>query len=321
MFHSAEWLEALRRTYGYKSVAYTTTPPGRPLENGIVFCRVESWITGSRLVSLPFSDHCEPLVSRSEDWAAIAGFLGNQLAAQRLKYVEVRGGGLPNFDGAPFLPREEYWFHRLDLRPDAGAIYANFHPSCIQRKIQRAEREGLEYEAGCSDALLAKFYQLLLLTRRRHGLPPQPIAWFKQLATEFSGRLTVHTASKGGEAVASILTLAYKSALMYKYGCSDSRYHNLGGMPFLFWRAIRHGREHGAEVFDLGRSDVENSGLLKFKQHLGAAASKGSYFRLEAGLRRGPERHARMRLTRGAFARMPRSFAQAAGSLLYRHMG
>ena len=37
------------------------SPPDEPLENGFLFCRVESWLTGRRLVSLPFSDHCEPL--------------------------------------------------------------------------------------------------------------------------------------------------------------------------------------------------------------------------------------------------------------------
>src|SRR5260370_39896401 len=31
------------------------------LESGIVLCRVESWLTGCRLVSLPFSDHCQPI--------------------------------------------------------------------------------------------------------------------------------------------------------------------------------------------------------------------------------------------------------------------
>ena len=63
IFHSADWLEALRRTYGYEPVVYTTTSPGKELSNGIVFCRIHSWVSGSRLVSLPFSDHCEPLAA------------------------------------------------------------------------------------------------------------------------------------------------------------------------------------------------------------------------------------------------------------------
>src|SRR2546430_5296635 len=67
VFHTPGWLEALRRTYGYEPVVYTTSLPRAELTNGLVFCRVRSWLTGRRLVSLPFSDHCEPLVHNSEE--------------------------------------------------------------------------------------------------------------------------------------------------------------------------------------------------------------------------------------------------------------
>ena len=62
VFHSNNWLKALRSVYGYEPVVMTTCPPGARLTNGLVFCRVNSWLTGRRLVSLPFSDHCEPLI-------------------------------------------------------------------------------------------------------------------------------------------------------------------------------------------------------------------------------------------------------------------
>src|SRR5579872_477437 len=67
VFHTRPWLEALHRTYGYRPIVYTTSPPDVPLKNGLVFCRIDSGLTGSRLVSLPFSDHCVPLVNSSED--------------------------------------------------------------------------------------------------------------------------------------------------------------------------------------------------------------------------------------------------------------
>ena len=63
VFHSRAWLLALNRTYQYQPVAFTTSAPDEALQNAIVFCRVKSWLTGKRLVSLPFSDHCEPLVA------------------------------------------------------------------------------------------------------------------------------------------------------------------------------------------------------------------------------------------------------------------
>jgi len=58
VFHTMAWLQTLRRTYGYQPTVFTTTGPESALDNGIVFCQVRSWLTGRRLVSLPFSDHC-----------------------------------------------------------------------------------------------------------------------------------------------------------------------------------------------------------------------------------------------------------------------
>src|SRR5437879_9166625 len=89
VFHTPGWLEALRRTYGYEPVAYTTTPPGSELTNGVVLCRVYSRITGRRLVSLPFSDHCEPLVDRPADLAGLLHSLELACTNARWKSVEL----------------------------------------------------------------------------------------------------------------------------------------------------------------------------------------------------------------------------------------
>ena len=72
-----------------------------------------------------------------------------------------------------------YQFHRLDLRKSVEELFHGFHKDCVQRKIRRAEREELKYEDGNTEALLQKFYRLLVTTRRRQYLPPQPIAWFR----------------------------------------------------------------------------------------------------------------------------------------------
>src|SRR5262245_53821264 len=44
VFHGLGWLNALHRTYSYEPVVYTTSQPGAPLDNGILFCRISSWL-------------------------------------------------------------------------------------------------------------------------------------------------------------------------------------------------------------------------------------------------------------------------------------
>ena len=45
VFHTAKWLTALQTVYGYERVAITTSPPEARLANGLVFCRIRSWLT------------------------------------------------------------------------------------------------------------------------------------------------------------------------------------------------------------------------------------------------------------------------------------
>ena len=186
VFHSPGWLRALGQTYGYRPFVVTVSP-GSTIENGLVACRVNGW-PSRRLVSLPFSDHCDAAAGEAgrpggdasvPDRSSGAGWLDQRGAAPaRL------ASSFENTVGAHGLrPGGQYSLHRLDLRPPDEAIFQRFHHSA-QRAVRRAEREGLTYEAGTSERLLASFYRLLRMTRRRHRLPPQPLEWFRKPADE-----------------------------------------------------------------------------------------------------------------------------------------
>ncbi len=323
VFHTSGWLEALRRTYDYEPFVVTTAAPGEELKNGIVFCRVKSWLTGNRVVSLPFADHCQPLVESPESLATLIAALREEQARAKWKYIELRpltsNGHLE--DGMSFGKSAKFHFHMLDLRPDLDSLYRGLHKSCVRRKIQRAEQENLAYEEGRSDSILASFYHLLLLTRRRHQLPPQPLGWFRNLLDCLGDRARIHMVSKDRQPIASILTLFHKQTLVYKYGCSDSRFHSLGGMPLLFWKAIQEGKRLGAREFDLGRSDTDNPGVAAFKGHLGATCSTLTYFSYPPRVPSSPASGWKMKIVTSAFGWLPDTLLITAGSLLYRHVG
>jgi len=216
---------------------------------------------------------------------------------------------------------QRFYLHTLDLARPAEQVFNGFHHSSTQRAIRRAEREGLTYEAGQSESLLSSFYRLLRLTRRRHGLPPQPLAWFRNLVDCLGNRLTIHLASKNGTPVASILTLSFKKSMVYKYGGSDAAYHTLGGMPFLFWRAIQAAQAEGIEELDLGRSDLDQAGLVAFKDHLGATRTTLTYYIHPEGRTNTAHDGALARAARRVAGRLPDAVLDLTGRLLYRHLG
>ena len=321
VFHTSGWMEALQRTYGYEPVVFTTSPPETELRNGIPFCRITTWLTHRRLVSLPFSDHCVPLVENSAELTCILKSLQREVAEKKWNYAEIRAGDLHLMSDAIFEKAKSYSLHKLDLRPNLDELFRSLHKDCIQRKIHRGEREGLTCEEGIEDSLLGKFYHLLLITRRKHGLAPQPIRWFKNLIACLGDKVRICVASKDGRPVASILTLRHRGTLVYKYGCSDHRFSNLGGTQLLMWNAIQEAKNDRLDEFDMGRSDCDNPGLIAFKDRWGAARSTLFYLRY-------PLRHSQTiseampgNFAKYIFAHAPDSLLAATGSMLYKYMG
>jgi hypothetical protein len=321
VFHSTSWLRALQTVYGYEPVAVTTCPPQASLTNGLVFCRVKSWLTGWRFVSLPFSDHCEALIDSPDNLDAMLLHMKRDLDKRGWQYVEMRPVSHRPSSRTEMRECLTYRFHRLDLRRNTQELFHAFHKDCVQRKIRRAEREELKYEEGNSEALLQKFYGLMVTTRRRQYLPPQPLAWFRGLIATFGNDLKIRVASQGDVPIASILTLSHKRSVVYKYGGSIASLHKLGGMAFLFWKTIQEAKDNGLEEFDLGRSDNDNQGLIAFKEHWGAIGAVLSYWKYPPPKPAVPRSAWKTNLTRRLIRVAPDSALEAVGTLLYRHIG
>jgi|HubBroStandDraft_1064217.scaffolds.fasta_scaffold132709_1 CelD/BcsL family acetyltransferase involved in cellulose biosynthesis len=326
LFHSTAWLKALWLTYRYPAVAYVMSAAGQRLESGMAFCRVESWLTGRRLVSLPFSDHCEPLAESREDLDAISMAVEAEVRRGLWRYMETRSARPLAIATTLHPTTVPYTFHQLDLEPDIQTLFRNCHKSSTQRKILRAEREGLRYCEGSSKKLLDEFYRLLTVTRRRHQRPPQPRKWFINLIECFGDDLKIRIARKGDRPVAAILTIRHKDTMTYKYGGSDADFNSLGGVHLLLWRTIQEAKRAGMRWLDFGRSDADQPGLITFKSRWGATQSELTYSRFSRSTDAGHAFEAananwKSRASRFLLAHMPPDLLSLAGRALYRHVG
>lgn len=319
VFHTVTWLQAIHRTYGYTPVVYTTCRPSEPLSNGIVLCQIRSWLTGRRMVSLPFSDHCDPLLDDTDAMTAVTDQLWRLVQQGKWQFVELRPQMSLSVANGSLTP--PFCLHVLDLTPGADDLFRKFHKDCIQRKVRRAEREDLEYRSGNSQDLLEAFYRLLILTRRKHGLPPQPREWFTNLGSCLGDQLTVRMAFSAGKEIAGIVTLQHGKQMVYKYGASDPAFQQLGGTPLLFWRAISEAKAAGLTSLDLGRSDLDNPGLITFKNRLGAKPSTLVYSRLSRTQTVDARDGWPKKVARHLFAVMPDPVLRATGRIMYRHVG
>jgi lipid II:glycine glycyltransferase (peptidoglycan interpeptide bridge formation enzyme) len=323
VFHATPWLTALRRTYGYEPVVFTTSSPSGELKNGIVCCRVNSWLTGRRLVSLPFSDHCEPLCDATDELSFLIRQLQSTVESQNLGYVELRPvGGSFDQTSIPvgFKPATTYLLHLLNLDPDLGEVFRNLDKDSVQRRIQRAERAVLTEKCGTSDDLLKDFYKLFVITRGRHGLPPIPYSWFRNLIHCQGNALEIRVACKDKTPISAILTLRYREVVYYKYGCSDKRFNQFGATPWLLWKAIAAAKLNGARQLDMGRTEEDNAGLALFKNHWVPQPQRLIYWRFPYT----PSHSAnswKMKAVKHLFSSMPDGLRTIAGRLIYKHIG
>src|SRR5262245_58094306 len=153
VFHTPGWLNALRRTYGYEPVAYTTSVPHSDLRNGLVVCRVRSPLTGKRLVSLPFSDHCEVLVDQADERACLLEALEREAKAEGWRYVELRSVSPLEDHHAGIRAHRVFYGHRIALHRPASELFCGLSKTRCQQMIRRAERMQLSYEEGRSAVL------------------------------------------------------------------------------------------------------------------------------------------------------------------------
>jgi lipid II:glycine glycyltransferase (peptidoglycan interpeptide bridge formation enzyme) len=322
IFHTSSWLEALHRTYGYDAVAYAVIGEDQEVISGIPFCRISSLITGRRMVSLPFSDHCQPLIDDGDHLRLLLSTIDADVAHDNMKFFELRPLELDysQLGPASLAKNHEAVIHRLNLSRSRDEIMKGLNKSNVLRKL-RNERADLRMEEGRAQSLLDQFYSLLLLTRRKHRLPPQPRSWFTNLIDCMRERLTIRVLFKDDTPIASTMTLSFKQVVTYKYSCSDPEFNPLAGTVRLIWRIIQDAMDAGASELDLGRSNFDTPGLITFKDHWGAVRAPLSYFRYPARLNNRSTNSAVAHAARRLLSMAPDHVLSAVGGLLYRHVG
>jgi lipid II:glycine glycyltransferase (peptidoglycan interpeptide bridge formation enzyme) len=209
----------------------------------------------------------------------------------------------------------------MDLSPNVEALFQNLDKDCVQRRIRRAERAGLAEKCGASEELLGHFYKLFVETRRRKHVPPPPFSWFRNLARYQGESLSIRIAYKDYFPVAAILTLRFKNTVYYKYGCSHTDSNHFGATPLLLWRAISAAKSSGAEKFDFGRTEVDNTGLLAFKNHWVPRPKCLVYWRFPDRTNLQSLGDWKMKMAKRLFSYMPGNLLRIAGKLVYKHIG
>lgn len=276
-FQSCAWARVLMGSYGHVPL-YSICSGKSPAELCLPLMEVSSPLTGRRGVSLPFSDFCLPLADGPETAACLQAAALEKGRSRGWKYLEFRGTcSLPA--AAPSL---EFLTHVVELQADAEAMFKRFEAS-VRRAIRKAESAEVKIQFETSPEAAKAYYDLHCLTRKRHGLPPQPFRFFQRIAEHVfqSGRGFVAIARHQGQPVSACVYFHHGPEAIYKFGASDFKYQDLRANNLVMWSAMKHLAELGAKYLHLGRSSLANEGLRRYKLGFGAKEDRIKYFRYD----------------------------------------
>ncbi len=317
-FHSSAWARVLHDVYGYTPVYFVARDAGR-LQCLLPMMEVDSWLTGRRGVSLPFTDDCDPVCTDPAAFHSLVEEAMRHAEARDWKYMECHGGRTL-WPGA--TASTCYYGHRLGLVDNEDLLFANVD-GAVRRAIRKAGKSGVTVEIGQDLAAIRTFYGLHCTTRRKHGLPPQPFRFFQSIHQHILSRDRgfVVLARNERTAVAGAVFFHIGKKAIFKYGASDDRVQHLRANNLVMWEAIRWCATHGFDELDFGRTSLDNEGLRSFKLGWGTQERRIEYARYDR--RRGgfvtiPDEafgwHNRV------FRMLPGPISRCIGAGLYRHM-
>jgi Acetyltransferase (GNAT) domain len=318
IFHSSAWARVLSKTYGHEP-RYLHFSQGSRVVALLPLMEVASSLTGRRGVSLPFSDFCEALLFEENAQSFVIHEL-SELARRRCwKFFELRGGTNPQ---ASASPSAAFYGHEIDLSQSEDHLFARFADS-VRRAIRKASKSGVVAEVSRNREALTIFYQLHLRTRRRHGLPPQPFRFFRNVQKQLiENRLGfVVLARAASRPVAAAVFFQWGKKALYKYAASDERYQQFRGNDLVLWQAIKSLRQEKAGTLHLGRTSFEDSGLRRFKLGWAVTEQILHYFRFDVAANLWLSNSSLPgTLHKKVFGRLPLKLNQLAGSIIYRHL-
>lgn len=273
-FHMTAWSRAVERGCGQKAHYLVARDGAGEIAGVLPLTIIRSKLFGNALTSAGFAVDGGVLASSLTAGSSLiltAEALAKQLGINTL---ELRGGQLP-VSGYAIDETTYVGFARSLAADDEKELLA------IPRK-QRAEvRKALGFDLNVTIGTSAQdrrnHYHVYSTSVRNLGTPVFPRALFDAVLDEFGDDADILTVAKGGQPLASVLSLYHKGVVKPYWGGGVADARTWRANDRMYYALMRHARSaKGCNRFDFGRSKV-GTGPAAFKRNWGFDAQPLSY--------------------------------------------
>lgn len=275
-FHAPRWARVLNDTYGLTIQANLLLDDAGTPVAGVTFCKIED-MKGPRIVMLPFSDYCDPLVETEAQWRTLVADLFEEGCSITLRCLH---NDVPLADDRFNRYYRARW-HGLDLTPDSDTLWGNLHSSA-RRAVRKAEKSGVTIRLAAGPEDVREFFNLHLGIRKyRYQLVAQPYRFFQYIWDHFCADDNgfIMLAEQDGSVIGSIYFLIWGDTLYYKFNASSLEERGVRPNDMMVWEGIKQGQARGLKKMDFGLSDWDQEGLIRYKRKFASEEKAISFLR------------------------------------------
>lgn len=271
--HLSGWKKVIEQTFPHMKGYYLALidKDTNAIKAGLPIYEIRSWLTGNRLVSIPFATLCDPLVSDEQQFNELFNKAINYAGKKKLSLINIRlfhsGNMILNREG---YISTLYKTHQLRLQNDPEETKITFNRN-VRRIIKTFEKGTLTLRLSSTEKDILTFHHLYSKTRKRLGLPTHPYNLLKMLFQEYSphNQISLLIAELEGKPIGGLIVFKYKDRVSSEFLASEVEYRDLNTDHFLYWNAIRIACNNGYKIYDFGRTANNNTSLADFKMRWG----------------------------------------------------
>jgi Acetyltransferase (GNAT) domain len=329
IYHLSGWKKVLEESFRHikGQIIAIWDEHNQEIVGGLPVYFVNSIVTGKRVVSAPFANFCDPLITNAGDGGILSNYLLKIYKQKKPSYVEVKTRQNHSFlKNAQFNTSEHYLHHFIPLTQSPDTLFKQFHKKAIQVPILKALKNDLTLKIAENENDLFLFYQIYLKARKRIGLPAFPYKFFLKLWEVFhhSGRLKLALCMTNGMAIGGSILLKFRDWSFIEFGHDVFEFRKLFVNHFLDWNAVQLAIQEGCNFISFGRTARNNQGLVDYKERWKTQTEKLLTYRHAAAsfaAEKDKESSHSYLLIRKICEHSPVVFFKKFSSIVYRHLG
>jgi len=293
--HLSSWQQVLASTVRLNACYFLAIldEPSEKILAGLPVYQTRTLTSDKKLISAPLTTIFDPLVSSREQLVALLSAALSWLKATGSSELIVKTLHTARlWEEMGGIKDNSFRYHYLDLSHDLDTIWKKAHRSCIRQHVNKAVQKGVEVRQAEDKKDLSVFYRLYSATRKRHGLPSIPFAYFEAIWDIYRPQNCVYflLASYKQSAICSLMAFKFKERFSAEALGWDDEFRWLTPSAITFWEAIKLAKGLGCQQFDFGRTALANENLIRFKRHWGTEEMEMPQFTFSASRKSGKQK-------------------------------